>query len=150
MCFNQLPIEFDSAGKARLKSGVRDPYAYTSQSQAVADEQDKIKGLLASNGFIKSVDFDPMTRVAGALAFHSVVDLDQRKVLSGKSMATIFRGYEVILKGRDPRDAIFISSRACGVCGGVHSTCAALTLEMAFGIVPPPLGVVVRNMLLAA
>ena len=64
-------------------------------------------------------------------------------------MATLFRGYEVILKGRDPRDAIFISSRACGVCGGVHSTTSALALEMAFGIPPPPMGTVARNLLLS-
>ena len=64
-------------------------------------------------------------------------------------MATLFRGYEIIPKGRDPRDAIFISSRACGVCGGVHSTASALALEMAFGIHPPPMGVVARNLLLS-
>ena len=52
-------------------------------------------------------------------------------------MATLFRGYEVIMIGRDPRDAIFITSRACGVCGGVHSTCSALATEMAIGCRPP-------------
>jgi len=61
-------------------------------------------------------------------------------------MAMLFRGYEIILQGRDPRDAIDISSRACGVCGGVHSTCSSLAIEQAFGITPPPLGVVVRNL----
>ncbi|MEO1105978.1 MAG: nickel-dependent hydrogenase large subunit, partial [Pseudomonadota bacterium] len=43
----------------------------------------------------------------------------------------------------------FISSRACGVCGGVHSTASALSIEMALGIKPPPLGIVVRNLLLS-
>ena len=52
----------------------------------------------------------------------------------------------IILQGRDPRDAIDISSRACGVCGGVHSTVSSMAIEQAFGIVPPPLGVVVRNL----
>ncbi|MGI8937575.1 MAG: nickel-dependent hydrogenase large subunit [Iamia sp.] len=52
----------------------------------------------------------------------------------------------MILQGRDPRDAIDISSRACGVCGGVHSTVSSMAIEMAFGIQPPPLGVVVRNL----
>ena len=63
-------------------------------------------------------------------------------------MATLFRGYEIILKGRDPRDAIFISSRACGVCGGVHATASALAVEMAFDVKPPPMGIVARNLLL--
>jgi hydrogenase large subunit len=51
--------------------------------------------------------------------------------------------------GRDPRDAIFITSRACGVCGGVHSTCSALAIEMAIGCCPPKLGIVIRNLALA-
>ncbi len=147
MCFKNLPVEFDEQGNAYLKEGVANPYAYKTVS--LADNEDKMKELLARNGFIKNVDFDPVTRVAGALAFHSVVDLQERKVLSTNSMATLFRGYEVILKGRDPRDAAYISSRACGVCGGVHATVSALALEMALGISPPPLGTLVRNMLLS-
>jgi hydrogenase large subunit len=147
MCFKNLPIEFDAQGRATLLEGVRDPYAY--ETRSLADQEDKIKDLLARNGHIKSVDFDPVTRVAGALAFHSVVDLKERRVLETNSMATLFRGYEVILKGRDPRDAAYISSRACGVCGGVHSSTSALTLEMAFPVVPPPFGIVVRNLMLA-
>ncbi len=147
MCFKNLPVAFDAQGNAYLKEGITDPYAFRSTS--LEDEQDRLKELLARNGYIKSVDFDPVTRVAGALAFHTVVDLESRKVLSGNSMATLFRGYEIILRGRDPRDAAFISSRACGVCGGVHSTTAALAIEMALGLQPPPLAVVVRNMLLS-
>ena len=70
-------------------------------------------------------------------------------MLEARSVATLFRGYEVIMIGRDPRDAIFITSRACGVCGGVHSTCSALAIEMAIGCQPPPLGVLIRNLALA-
>ncbi|HBY97558.1 MAG: nickel-dependent hydrogenase large subunit [Ardenticatenaceae bacterium] len=147
MCFKNLPVEFDENGRAYLKEGVRDPYAY--QTRSLDEQYDRIKELLARNGHIKSVEIDPVTRVAGALAFHSVVDLKERRVLETNSMATLFRGYEVILKGRDPRDAAFISSRACGVCGGVHSTTSALAMEMAFPVPPPPLGIAIRNMLLA-
>jgi len=147
MCFKNLPIEFDTQGNATLKEGVADPYGYKTTS--LGEEQDKLKELLARNGFIKNVDFDPVTRVAGALAFHSVVDLKKKKVLSTNSMATLFSGYEIILKGRDPRDAAYISSRACGVCGGVHATVSALAMEMALGIKPPPLGIIIRNLLLS-
>ena len=80
------------------------------------------------------------------MLFRSKCDLTDRKIYETRSSATLFRGYEVILKGRDPRDAIDISSRACGVCGGVHSTAASLALEMAFGIKAPPMGVCVRNL----
>ena len=153
MCFKNLPIEFDEQGNARLREGVVDPYAVqVAELHPLAGpgaDEERLQELLARNGHIRRADFDPVTRVAGALAFHTVVDLESRQVLETASMATLFRGYEVILKGRDPRDAIFISSRACGVCGGVHSTTSALALEMAFGIVPPPLGIVIRNLLLS-
>ncbi|MDQ3587031.1 MAG: nickel-dependent hydrogenase large subunit [Actinomycetota bacterium] len=100
-------------------------------------------------GETRRVDFDPVTRVGGALAFQTTVDGEAGRVLDASAIAPLFRGYEVILEGRDPRDAIFISSRACGVCGGVHATASALACEMAFGIQPPPMGIVARNLLVA-
>ena len=147
MCFKNLPIEFDEHGVATLKEGVANPYSY--EVVDLGKHEDKLKELLGKNGFLKNVDYDPVTRVAGALAFHSVVDLQNRKVISTNSMATLFRGYEIILKGRSPLDAAYISSRACGVCGGVHSTVSALAVEMALDIKPPPLAIVMRNILLA-
>src|SRR3954453_20142585 len=118
MCFKNLPIEFDEQGRAHLREGVPDPYVYR-QNGHTEERQRRIEELLARNGHIKEVSIDPVTRVAGALAFHSIVALENRTVHDAHSMATLFRGYEIILKGRNPRDAIFISSRACGVCGGV-------------------------------
>ena len=151
MCFKNLPIEFDAQGNATLKPGAANPYAYTETPlpTPIEDDPARMQELFARNGAVRRVDFDPVTRVAGALAFHTVVDLENRQVMETASMATLFRGYEIILKGRDPRDAIFISSRACGVCGGVHATTSALCCEMAFGIHPPPMGVVARNLLLS-
>src|SRR5687768_12170166 len=151
MCFKNLPVEFDEAGKPFLRGGIVDPYA-PRESPVGAPAQltaERVEELRRRNGHIKSVDFDPVTRVAGALAFHSVVDLKDRRVVEARSMATLFRGYEVIMVGRDPRDAIYITSRACGVCGGVHSVTSAMAIEMAIGCVPPPLGVLVRNLALA-
>ena len=151
MCFKNLPIEFDAQGNATLKPGLADPYSYaeTPLQTPIEDDPGRMKELFERNGSVRRVDFDPVTRVAGALAFHTVVDLDRREVLETAAMATLFRGYEVILQGRDPRDAIFISSRACGVCGGVHANCSALAIEMAFGIKPPPMGITARNLLQA-
>ena len=147
MCFENLPIEFDAEGKAHLKPGVQNPYEY--QARTLEEREATLRDIARRNGQLADVDFDPVTRVAGALAFHSTVDLEQRRVVETNSMATLFRGYEVILRGRDPRDAAFISSRACGVCGGVHATTSALALEMALGIKPPPMGILVRNLLLS-
>jgi len=149
MCFKNLPVEFDEQGRAFLREGVADPYAYDKKppNGNGHPNEEQIRELLARNGHIQEANFDPVTRVAGALAFHTVVDLESAKVLESNSMATLFRGYEVILKGRDPRDAIYISSRACGVCGGVHALTASLAIEMALGIKPPPLAIALRNML---
>jgi hydrogenase large subunit len=145
MCFQNLPIDFDEQGNPRLREGAADPYAYRTQDI----DRSRIEELLKRNGHVKEFSVDPVTRVAGALAFHAVVDLEKRKVLEANSVASLFRGYEVILKGRDPRDAMFISSRVCGVCGGVHSVASSLAIEMAFGIAPPPMGLALRNVQLS-
>ncbi len=144
MCFKNLPIQFDDTGKASLIEGAGNPYAVS-----VAKPRPVVRGggvMTAAPPKLRDWNIDPITRVAGALAVHVVLDLDQRKAVDCHSQAMLFRGYEIILQGRDPRDAIDISSRACGVCGGVHATCSALTIEQAFGICPPPLGVEVRNL----
>ena len=98
---------------------------------------------------LRRIDFDPVTRVAGGLALRTVVDFERSEVVEASALATLFRGYEVVLEGRDPRDAIFVSSRACGVCGGAHAIASALACEMAFGVAPPATGIVARNILSA-
>src|SRR4026208_706202 len=152
MCFKDLPIEFDAQGKPFLRAGAANPYGPSSAMPRGAPAQltpDRIEDLLKRNGFIQDLDFDPVTRVAGALAFHTVADFQARKVLEARSVATLFRGYEVIMIGRDPRDAIYITSRACRVCGGAPSARPAMAIEMAIGCVPPPLGILIRNIALA-
>ena len=150
MCFKNLPIEFDSAGNATLRNGVPDPFsvaiARPELEQSEEERQAAIERLVQRNGHIKEHNMDPVTRVAGALAVNVVADLEERRYHDARSQAPLFRGYEVITMGRDPRDAIFISSRACGVCGGVHSHASAYAIEMAMGLAPPPLGTVIRNM----
>ena len=148
MCFKNLPIAFDEAGKATLKPGFANPYAFDSAtSQRYVRPSAGVGTALAdAPPRLREWSIDPVTRVAGALAVHTVLDLESRQAVEAHSMAMLFRGYEVILKGRDPRDAIDISSRACGVCGAVHATVSSLAIEMAFGICPPPLGVLVRNL----
>lgn len=93
------------------------------------------------------VHIDPVSRVAGALSLHA--SLDAGGASTATAMATTFRGYEILLRDRDVRDAVFISSRACGVCGGAHSLCSALALEMTFEVRPPQFGIAIRNALSA-
>ncbi len=147
MCFKNLPIEFDAAGKARLREGVADPYSVTvAEPKGFVRRKGGPGAQLAAPPRLRDWNIDPMTRVAGALAVHTVLDLENRRAVDAHARAMLFRGYEVILEGRDPRDAIDITSRACGVCGGTHATCSALTIEQAFGVCPPPLGIEVRNL----
>ena len=139
------------AGKATLRAGAGDPYGVTTlpPSSTCARHHEVRKPELRRQhrpAALREWSIDPVTRVAGALAVHTTLDLDKREAVDAYSMAMLFRGYEIILQGRDPRDAIDISSRACGVCGGVHSTVSSMAIEQAFGIVPPPLGVLVRNL----
>ncbi len=154
MCFKTLPVEFDANGNATLRRGIPNPYdvAIAKPDAGMSEEErtERIERLVARNGHIKDLNMDPVTRIAGALAVHVTADLDTGTYLDSHSQATLFRGYEVILMGRDPRDAIFVSSRACGVCGGVHAHAAAYAIEQALGIKPPPLGTVVRNLTEAA
>lgn len=141
MCFKHLPIEFDAHGNPYLKSEAGDePFAVSARGPDRALEK------IAKGEHLREVNIDPVTRVAGALAFHAAVDLENCRVVEAHTQARMFRGYEVILKGRHPLDAIDISSRACGVCGGVHATTASLALEMAAEVVPPPLALIARNL----
>jgi hydrogenase large subunit len=146
MCFENLPIAFDAEGRAYLESP--GDFRVDRRPSRPAAGQAQRKG--GRRGAMVDFAIDPVTRVAGALSFHAKVDLANGVIGDAHAEAVMFRGYETILRGRNPLEAIDISSRACGVCGGVHSTCAAMALEMAFGAVPPPLAIVARNIAEAA
>ena len=145
MCLEHLPIVFDDQGRARLDE--RRDFALDGASNGGSPP---VRRDGRGRRALREFSLEPVTRVAGALAFHTTLDLEQGLVADAYSSATQFRGYELILKGRRPLEAIDISSRACGVCGGVHSTCAAMALEMTFGAAPPRLAVIARNVAEAA
>jgi hydrogenase large subunit len=83
--------------------------------------------------------WDPITRIIGSLGIFTKIDFDNREVVECYSTSSIFRGYSIFMKGKDPRDAHFITSRICGICGDNHATCAVYAQNMAFGILPPAL-----------
>jgi hydrogenase large subunit len=86
-----------------------------------------------------AMSWDPITRIIGSLGIHTKIDFANREVAECYSTSSIFRGYSVFMKGKDPRDAHFITSRICGICGDNHATCAVYAQNMAFGIRTPPL-----------
>ena len=75
---------------------------------------------------------DPVTRIEGHLKVEATVDGGEVK--EAKCSGVLFRGFELILKGRDPRDAQRFTQRVCGGCPTGHATASALALDSAFGI----------------
>src|SRR5215213_5982257 len=61
--------------------------------------------------------WDPITRIVGSLGIYTKIDFANRRVAECYSTSSIFRGYSVFMRGKDPRDAHFITSRICGICG---------------------------------
>ncbi|MFF4418595.1 nickel-dependent hydrogenase large subunit [Streptosporangium sp. NPDC001559] len=90
--------------------------------------------------------WDPITRIVGSLGIYAKVDFKQRRVAECYSTSSIFRGYSIFMKGKDPRDAHFITSRICGICGDNHATCSVYAQNMAYGIRPPALGEWIVNL----
>ncbi|MGI9245154.1 MAG: nickel-dependent hydrogenase large subunit, partial [Steroidobacteraceae bacterium] len=84
----------------------------------------------------KRVVVDPITRIEGHLRIE--VNVDQNNVIrNAVSTGTMWRGLEVILRGRDPRDAWAFVQRICGVCTGVHALASIRSVENALGITIP-------------
>lgn len=96
----------------------------------------------------KTIAIDPMTRIEGHLKIEA--DIEDRKVVNARVVGTLYRGFEQILIGRNPVDAIQISQRFCGVCPTPHAIASTLALENAFGIMPPNNGRIIRNIMQAA
>ena len=91
---------------------------------------------------------DPVTRIEGHLKVE--VTVAEGKVVEARTTGGMFRGFEIILKGRDPRDASQISQRICGVCPTGHCQASVLSLDNAFGVTPPTNGRIIRNLILGA
>jgi hydrogenase large subunit len=92
------------------------------------------------------MSWDPITRIVGSLGIYTKIDFAQKKVAECHATSSIFRGYSIFMKGKDPRDAHFITSRICGICGDNHAVCSVYAQNMAYGVKPPHLGEWVTNL----
>jgi hydrogenase large subunit len=92
------------------------------------------------------MNWDPITRIVGSLGIYTKIDFENRQVAECHSTSSIFRGYSIFMKGKDPRDAHFITSRICGICGDNHATCACYAQNMAFGVRPPNMAEWITNL----
>jgi len=94
----------------------------------------------------KRVVVDPITRIEGHLRIEVNVD-DNNVIRNAVSTGTMWRGLEVILRGRDPRDAWAFVQRICGVCTGVHALASVRCVENALGIEIPENANTIRNIM---
>jgi len=92
------------------------------------------------------MSWDPITRIIGNLGIYTKIDFDNREVVECKATSSLFRGYSVFMKGKDPRDAGFITSRICGICGDNHTVCSVYAQNMAYGIRMTPLAEWIVNL----
>jgi hydrogenase large subunit len=94
------------------------------------------------------ITIDPVTRIEGHLRIEAQVD--GGAVTDAWSSGTMFRGMEIILRGRDPREAWIWAQRICGVCTTVHALASVRAVENALGIEIPPNARIIRNLMAAA
>jgi hydrogenase large subunit len=104
------------------------------------------RGTSAPQGNIVEMNWDPITRIVGSLGIFTKINFDTKKVVECYSTSSIFRGYSIFMQNKDPRDAHFITSRICGICGDNHATCSCYAQQMAYGVKPPPLGEWIVNL----
>ncbi|MCP4350366.1 MAG: nickel-dependent hydrogenase large subunit [Desulfobacterales bacterium] len=93
----------------------------------------------------KRITIDPITRIEGHLRIE--VEIEGGKVKNAWSSGQMFRGIEIILQGRDPRDAPLFTQRSCGVCTLVHYLCSVRAVEDAVGVKIPENARIIRNLL---
>lgn len=105
----------------------------------------KTKAAADGSGLVEMA-WDPITRIVGSLGIHTKIDFKQKRVAECYSTSSVFRGYSVFMRGKDPRDAHFITSRICGICGDNHATCSVYAQNMAYGVKPPHLAEWIINL----
>ena len=88
---------------------------------------------------------DPITRIEGHLGVE--VEIEGGKVKDAWTSGTLFRGFEIILQGRDPRDAWQYTQRVCGVCPTSHGHTASRSLDDAFKVTIPENAILIRNLI---
>ncbi len=90
---------------------------------------------------------DPLTRIEGHLKIE--VEVENGVVTDAWCDGTMARGWEILLRDRDPRDAPYVCSRVCSVCEGVHAIASSQALDDAFGVDIPEAGRIMRNLFCA-
>src|SRR3546814_10526199 len=93
---------------------------------------------------VQTLDISPVGRVEGDLDIR--VDIENGVVVNAWAQAEMFRGFEVILRDKDPQAGLVVTPRACGICGASHLTCAAWALDTAFKSEVPRNAILARHL----
>lgn len=98
------------------------------------------------------LNIDPVTRLEGHLSIKVKIETMNgiQQVVNAWASGTLFRGFEKLLIGRDPWDAINITQRICGVCPTPHGMASAISLDKANNVTPPVNARILRNLILGA
>lgn len=91
---------------------------------------------------------DPITRIEGHLRVE--IEVENGVIKDAWSSGTMWRGFEVFLRDRDPRDAWIITQRVCGVCTTVHALASVKAVENAVGVQIPDNARIIRNLIMGA
>jgi Ni,Fe-hydrogenase I large subunit len=97
-----------------------------------------------SSAAVQTLDISPVGRVEGDLDVR--VDIENGVVVNAWTQAELFRGFEVILRDKDPQAGLVVTPRACGICGASHLTCAAWALDTAWKTDVPRNAILARNL----
>jgi hydrogenase large subunit len=169
MVYKKLPIEIDARGQARLRAeiGVA-PFSVARGEGAAsslpgqlgvpgaasrtepASEHDRLMQEVLQNPNVRFFEIEPLTRSSERPSLRAMLDLEHRLVLDARVEDPQFRRLELVLRGRAPSDAVQLASRSSGSSSGGHAIAAAMAMEMACGVAPPPLGIVARGLAEAA
>ncbi|MEN3004977.1 nickel-dependent hydrogenase large subunit [Dehalobacterium formicoaceticum] len=93
----------------------------------------------------KKIVINPVTRISGFMEIQA--DIENNQVVDAKTAGLMFRGFEKMLNGRNPFDAVYFTQRICGICSTAHSMASTLALEDALGVVPSEQGRYLRDII---
>jgi len=93
----------------------------------------------------KRLVINPVTRISGFMEIEAFIE--NNKIIDAKTEGLLFRGFEKMLEGRSPLDAVYFTQRICGICSTAHSMASSLALEDAINVIPSEQGRYLRDII---
>lgn len=93
----------------------------------------------------KRIVINPVTRISGFMEIEAFIE--NNKVVDAKTEGLLFRGFEKMLIGRNPFDAVYFTERICGICSTAHGMASTMALEASMNIIPTEQGRYLRDII---